>query len=634
MNRIALEQALEDATQDLLDLTSIVGGEVKVDSEVTNTSTPAKPQRGSLSSRRPDLPTPSPLRLTSPVHAWPKGSLLTPIHSPTDIKPSTSTSTSRLSSTDQASENQDEDQDQNLPSAGLAANTDSIREFRTGTPIILSKQEEEDEPAEIDADGQNVGRDSTPNKKKRFLTVGDVYLNEFGERVVEGKVIGKSFIGGRRRPLTPQSATSTTPTSAQESALLEGESFEQIAAEAGTSRPSIERHGQDASRTSTPPAFFLQSFPDSLNSGIYSPISRPSSPLKPTSKTPLQSLSLDDSSDKFLTPSTTMSEDLKVESSDLSRSSSSSRVASPSPKLHRRELSSPGPVPLALGRSSASAATVTSTQSAPLVLHANRRQALKAGVDPSQVASTSFLSSKSQPSTSKRRTKYADEGVTTAPLPLDDDDPNHEHSRSARRLASNANALERTASLFFTPLVQGKQGAGKARIEPDRDREDQEGLFNYSARKLDGTGVSASEPSSPVLGSRSTSFKQDLEQRGIAEEDEHDDAASLDSLLSLPVSIHTNASNGSSSPSSARSRELHPDGEGALDWNSDEEREGGPSVARRRSIRSGAKRSQGKSKVDPDDLFAKEVRIRGWTEVGEMGEFESSQFSLALLLRS
>lgn len=626
MSRLSLEEALADATQDV----DILGKNNTSNSSRSN-ATHSRPVRASMSSKRIDLSTPPPLKLASPapIKAWSKDSVLTPIHSPDSNHPQSGIS--NLPQQDMT------DQDEHLPSASLAATTDSVREFRTGTPIILSSGADAGTEFSLDdSNGQRGGslRSSTPSKKK-FLNVQDVYLNEFGERVVDGQVVGKT-IGGRKRSVTPVSSESSSST-----ALNRNPETEKLLL--SPSSRLMETHGQTTSRSSTPPAFFLQSFPDALLSP--SPNSRPSSPLKSRATTPKKSPQVEqDESQEYLTPSNSLSRELQSQSLSPSPSPTSSRVASPSPGPSRRELSSPGPAPLDPGRSVASAATVTSTQSAPLILHGNHRQAKAAGVDPSQAASTSTLpssasnilaSQKSSSSTSRRRSKYADEGVTQAPFPLDDDDPIHEDSRSARRLASNANVIERTASLFFTPLVQGKQ-IGSSRVEPDRDRwerEEEEEPASFSCQSRGRRSGHASEPSSPIFRSTSVSSRDRIPtdfQEGT-NEDQDDDAASLDSLLSLPVSIHTNSSHspsvisvgsrGSDSPSSGRSRDLDFQ-EDSNDGNDQDDSNGMPSnsasVARRRSYRNEAGRSQGrKKKSDPDDLFARQVGIKGWNEVGE-----------------
>ena len=349
-----LARELQQATTELLDLTSVRGTRAAV---TPATAPPA-----------PTVSIPVQARVFSP------DSKLEPIYSPTDIRPSP------ISRPLIPPEPED-----NLPKAGLSSTVGSVR------PIIHLHGELDDDDDHVDAQQRQPQPQPQPpppsetQSKLRIRTpVNDVYLNEYGERIVNGKVVGRMSVGRRR----------DTDKQTQSHSHTHGHSH---------SHSHQTQPDENRTHTQTPPAFFLQSFPDALE------------PRQPSAEEQEQ----EQDTQRILQAPRPMARALRLATDD----------DDDEPSFHTADIGQRPKLELPFpSRRPTPTTQVTSAQTAPLRLHGNRRQAQQA--DPTS-------------------------GSAPASLPIPPHTPDSHDSLGKR--------IER---LFTTPLVPPSDDHGQDQDQP------------------------------------------------------------------------------------------------------------------------------------------------------------------------
>ncbi|PWZ01144.1 hypothetical protein BCV70DRAFT_199510 [Testicularia cyperi] len=511
---------------------------------------------------------PSPTEIRPPQ--WPVPQSPLPSHSDTASSTPGAQPAIKLELGDSLLTNADDD---NLPARGLSSFMGSVRDphnLIAASPPPASETESHPSSSSA-ADPSSPSRSPKAAKSRIRTPVNDIYINQYGERVLNGKVIGRTLGGRPRSGLTVDSlpSRSSSPFAPE---LLESRAT-----------PTVK----------SPPAFFLESFPNALSPTKQflplPPILTPSEEIQPTTVTEIQAPKpvarplvlaqtddLDDVDDV---------DDVADEPSFLTADADQSRSGPSSPDhigiasaLQRLSLQArPGSagtlrrqLELPLLRRPTPTTEVTSAETGHVVLHGNKRQARASGAfEPPSSAQTS---------------------------------PEQENRASSPFLLPVLS--KRVEKLFTTPLIPPKSTAEN--VDPHRPQEEDE----WSSSTEDHIGfdvmASVSAPSSPTLGSPSGCKAVD-ESEGISALEnggdvDADDKASLESapssLLSLPVSTLTGSSHAPSQSSGA----------GSL-----ERRRSSSSRSRRRA---GADRPRRSDLSYPDDNFARDVRIRGWNEVG------------------
>ncbi|KAJ1020448.1 hypothetical protein NDA13_005766 [Ustilago tritici] len=272
-----LAKELREATDQLLDL-----GPLK---PIAFTPSPHLLQRRQATPTKPVVPSPSVLPASSAT------SKLEVIHSPTDVRPfhwpAPPTSAQNRDVQDSPSilsaGRSDEpikvelggslldDADDNLPARGLSSRMESVKaataQASNTTDSVVSRLLD-------NIDGQE--RSASPSKLRVRTPINDIYINQYGERIVNGKVVGR-ILGGRPRPAsrnegTPQPSGSTStdrvlsPNPARSSSPLCPPSDNASASESGAK-----------ANATSPPAFFLESFPDAFSPAPTPTLPAPSS---------------------------------------------------------------------------------------------------------------------------------------------------------------------------------------------------------------------------------------------------------------------------------------------------------------------------------------------------------------------
>lgn len=164
-----------------------------------------------------------------------------------------------------------DDADDNLPARGLSSRMESVKaataQASNTTDSVVSRLLD-------NIDGQE--RSASPSKLRVRTPINDIYINQYGERIVNGKVVGR-ILGGRPRPAsrnqgTPQPSGSTStdrvlsPNPARSSSPLRPSSGNASASESGAK-----------ANATSPPAFFLESFPDAFSPAPTPTLPAPSS---------------------------------------------------------------------------------------------------------------------------------------------------------------------------------------------------------------------------------------------------------------------------------------------------------------------------------------------------------------------
>ncbi|GAC98157.1 sorting nexin-like protein [Pseudozyma hubeiensis SY62] len=535
------------------------------------------------------------------------------LHSPTDVRPfqwpvpPTSTVNSGVDNTGSpsntvASRSHDpikielgtsllDDADDNLPARGLSSRTRSVKagtaQEHDDTQILASSHLSDGFDQEL--------RVPSPSKLRVRTPVNDIYINQYGERVVQGKVVGRT-LGGRPRP---QSRERDPSTAADEcgpdpSSILPSTSAKTTSESTTTS-------------TSTPPAFFLESFPDAFQSAAGTSPTKPPPPVKKKARRPSRggppsiirapravagalTLAHWDNNDDVSIVLDTSSD---IASDFGSPSSASSKQLSMSPRPRKARLSS-----------SASSRPVDKSLTEGLLglrlQSEDRSKSQSTGKDtallsPAEgVATVDSTRSQLELPSIRRPTPTIELSQAKAdPVVLHG---NRRQARASGMIQPQDEARSGSSSKLNSPAVSPPTNTS-ALPATSSDQSAQNHDQNGARTRLE----SASEPSSPLISPRRerAAYWQSSEHHERAEivGDKDDvDNASLESapssLISLPVSTLT---------SSSRSPSHH---------SLERRRSGGSSFSHRRrqssaSIRNGS-----------SDVFAREVRIRGWSEVG------------------
>ncbi|SPO27939.1 uncharacterized protein UTRI_05082 [Ustilago trichophora] len=491
-----------------------------------------------------------------------------------------------------------DDADDHLPARGLNSRIESVKAAIAKTHEVAALKLDRDRIGEVDGEL----RAASPSKLRVRTPINDIYINQYGERVVQGKVVGR-ILGGRPRPAS-RNEDAAHPSSNIDADRVASPS---LARSSSPLQPaSIQASSSEARATATsPPAFFLESFPDAFISRTTTPASPPTkkkerrpskggppSILKaPRAVAGALTLAHSDNADEPV-PVLVQDTSFHTASDFGSPSSSSSKQLSPRPhnlKLHsssssRREVdeqigsalkglqlhnmgtedgtsrmlspteggsttdSGRTKIDLPSLRRSTPTIELSQAKADTVVLHGNRRQARASGL----------VKSQAEASSSNGGSMY---GSPTASPPVG------------------------TTAL---PSIHGD-----SKVVEDVGAADP--VLSYSRYG------SASEPSSPLRSPRRSHFTYDNAVAATAADASHDepdsDKASLESapssLISLPVSTLTSSSRTPSHTSLERRRSASS-----------------TTAPRRRSS------TRHTSSSSHSDVFAREVRIRGWSEVG------------------
>ncbi|KAN0061914.1 hypothetical protein ACQY0O_005909 [Thecaphora frezii] len=608
-----------------------------------------------------------------PASTFSPGSKLEPVYSPTDVRPvnfgwskcrnghrpDSSTSPDAKAA---PNDSDGDDDDQLLPNGGLSSRMGSVRGEPPHSITLTHHLDQVHPPAlepspDLDLDtihGEPHASALNPRPRSKLwarLPFDDIYLNEYGERVVNGKVVGR-VRGGRRRSCEASVASDLPEAQDAESIRNKGmgSSLDLPSTPANILSPlsSPSRSRDESLRLRTPPAFFLQSFPDVLDplkgppsatstiftttvsdasAAAHGETSRSGSSVdqgegpqlqapKPTARA-LDFGGDDDDDDGFgACEGRNGTYDSKAATGLLwappldpvtPKTSALSALEDTDPASTRDEPIAAVTLPTTLRPKNEGGGSIDRPNSRNSVVSITRRSA----------ASGSKRSEKLElPSISRRATPTIEVSVAqTEHLPL------HGNKLQALRSglaspradsgqgsvpAANAGARAKSPSfgkrienLFHTPLVPPREEEGW------RDEHGADGSADlWNLGRSAGVGVSASLPPSPTFRSKNAVFAG---AKGDHKDDDGGDNASLDSLpaslLSLPVSTLTSSSHAPSTASiGASSLERRRSGS-AHDG-------GGAGLRRRRSGRRPEEAGAG------CERFARDVRIRGWKEVG------------------
>lgn len=459
------------------------------------------------------------------------GAKIEVLHSPTDIRPigwlsphrptiDTSPTSNKLfvdTESTLATNVRYDDEDDALPSRGLSGRIESVKAGRSHLSPSFST--DTGLPPVNTAEGIDP-TSSSPSKLRLSTPVNDIYINEFGERVVNGKVVGKT-IGGRPRSTAGMRAGLSQEIPNKVSPVV-------AAAPRGQSDKS-------------PPAFFLHAFPDTgspslapisvhSDTAIMPRLQAPQAVSRALLSAPPHDNDDDANFDRDVASDPQLRSDT-IDDDDVSSSDADPAEEAPqaftdvslyTPVEEVTNIMKSVPTSNTLGlttlRSASATSQISHEETEHVVLHGNNRQARASAVGTkvgNERSSSPFL------------------------LPI---------------------LSRRVEGLFSSPRVT--TAATDTQLDRIKDREDD---------------MAHTEPTPDVS----------------AKEDAREDAASLDSasssLLSLPVSVPSHAS-------------------------------GTSSLERRRSIDAGGKSRRRSRRSDqsmyPEDNFARDVRIRGWNEVG------------------
>lgn len=606
-----LAKELREATDQLLDL-----GPLKPSAFP---SSPHLQQRPQATPTKRVVPSPSTLPKFS------ASSKLEVIHSPTDVRPFQwpTPPTSAQSREEQdspftpAAGGSDEpikielgdsllgDADDNLPARGLSSRIDSVKAAtaQSTTDSVVSRLLDDSE-----------GRDgaASPSKLRVRTPINDIYINQYGERVVNGKVVGRT-LGGRPRPASRNQDASqpsgSTPRDQTSSPILTHSS-------SPLRPPSANLHSathESKTNTTSPPAFFLESFPDAfspvptptLPALSFSPGKkkdrRPSAGHRPPSilKAPRAVsgaliLSHDDDFNE-----TVMVRDTSFHTaSDFgSPSSSSSKQLSPRPRK---------------ARLSSTSSRVDADQEVATALQGLQLQGVDVDAEGERKGLLSPNEGRSMADSARSKIELPSLRRPTPTIELSQAKVEtvvlHGNRRQARASGAVANAGDADAnggSRVISPAVSPPTGTSNLPSLRPREPSSEDfkasihgAMTGHSSHHDDAWSAhepvthprhgSASEPTSPLMSPRS--LDETLPPQDVAASDD-DDKASLESapssLVSLPVSTLTSSSR---SPSHAS--------------------------LERRSLTSRRRSSSHRRPPSPTEVFAREVRIRGWSEVG------------------
>ncbi|KAJ9474750.1 Sorting nexin-like protein [Pseudozyma hubeiensis] len=580
-----LAKELREATDQLLDI-----------APARPSAFPASPHL--QQARRDVSPSKTKPASASTTATFSASSKLEVLHSPTDVRPfqwpvpPTSTASSGVDdigspSKSAAPRSRDpikielgtslvDDADDNLPARGLSSRTRSVKaataQEHDETQILASLHLSDDFDQEL--------RVPSPSKLRVRTPVNDIYINQYGERVVQGKVVGRT-LGGRPRPQSrdrdPSSILpSTSPRTTSE--LI-------------------------AASTSTPPAFFLESFPDAFQSTASTSPTKSPPPAKRKERRPSKggppsiirapravagALTLAHSDNNDDVP-VVLDTSFETASDFGSPSSASSKQLSMSPRPRKPRLSS-------------SSSSRTVDKSLTEGLHGLRLQSEDRTKSPSIGKESALLSpadgiASVDSARSKLELPSIRRPTPTIELSQAKADPvvlhgNKRQARASGMVHPQDEARSSSSSMLNSPAVSPPT-ISSALPATSSHQSAQDHAQNGARTRLE----SASEPSSPLLSPRRerAAYWQNGDHETVGDEDDVDNASlesAPSSLISLPVSTLT---------SSSRSPSHH---------SLEHRRNGGSSFSHRR------RQSSTSIRHDSSDVFAREVRIRGWSEVG------------------
>lgn len=517
-----------------------------------------------------------------------------------------------------------DDVDDLLPSRGLNSRIGSIKSA-TGETSHVSDQTS----IGLTGEANQEMRAASPNKLRAHTPIGDIYINQYGERVVDGKVVGR-ILGGRPRPPS-QNREASYPSSSNSPPHRRSGWLH-----APYPTTAQEAPGEaSASTTTSPPAFFIESFPNAFTPPL-PPLQGPTPTAPPFGKTKERRPSRDAPpsilkapravagaltlahSDNIYDPTLLKDTSFHTASDFGSPSSSSSKHFSPKSVQGRSSLSSSptkdtdvelgsalqalelqeddaaglgllsprqgasvtgsgkSKIDLPLLRRPTPTIEVSQAKAEPVVLHGNRRQARASGaIEPSGEAD------------SHGGTRHV--SPTVSP-------PSN----------ISASAFHQDSSL----TRQRNAGVKPNRIHTSESRND--GAFAANFAESHARLASASEPSSPLMSPARGDTEHYQGAHGQENGHDDDDRASLESapssLISLPVSTITTSSRSLSHTSLERRRS-----------NS--------------STFSHHRRRSSSHHASSSDVFAREVRIRGWSEVGSQSARGWVVFELRILTK-
>lgn len=493
-----------------------------------------------------------------------------------------------------------DDPDDHLPSRGLSSRVRSVKAAATHqhdhvAPQVLSTHLTEYSDPQY--------KPPSPSKLRVRTPINDIYINQYGERVVQGKVVGRT-LGGRPKPVSHDRDTLHTT---NDSIIDRSLSFP---TQSTSPLPASERLAGTAN-TSSPPPFFLESFPDAFQPKASTSTARSPSPEKnserrsskggpPTIlKAPcavagaLTLAQFDDVEDASLLPDASFR--------------TASDFDSPTPKLFKQLSLSPRPRKARL-----SSETSTRPEGEDLTaglsglqLHNTDRASSPVDHKDSAFLTPSGGVASMDSARSKLGLPSFRRPTPTIELSQAKAEPVVLHGNRRQAIASGAvQSQDETsssgASGYASPAVSPPTSS-KALPNVQSGVQHIGSTSEYAPSSMLPRLESASEPSSPLLPPHRSrvihgNCAREDDQADANDYVDHVDNASLESapssLVSLPVSNLT---------SSSRSLSHH---------SLERRRSGGSTFSyRRRQSPSSMRRST-------SDVFAREIRIRGWSEVG------------------
>ncbi|SNX86278.1 uncharacterized protein MEPE_04987 [Melanopsichium pennsylvanicum] len=490
-----------------------------------------------------------------------------------------------------------DDADDHLPERGLSSRMSSVK-------AVTGKTLEEEHQQPVDLFGRNGEETSaaSPSKLKLRTPIFDIYINQYGERVVQGKVVGR-ILGGRPRP------ASRCEHASQPSSSFDQAASSSIALPASPPKSTSTQTTSSKDATS-PPVFFLESFPDAFSSSrATTPSStsvRPNRERRPSKGGPPSILKAPRAvagaltlahSDNVDGAVPVMVRDASLHTASYFDSPGSSSSKQLSPRPHAAGLSSAS----FYSTKDAYEEIASSLKGLELDSVDSERedQEDKDLLSPSEAVLTAGgrpnARSKLELPTLRQPTPTVELSQERVETVL------HGNRRQARASgvaqpeseASSHNRDSRYDFAVVSPLKHVKalhSMHGVVDVGNTDHAIPQESRFG-----------SFSEPNSPVLSSRLSRFPQHDEDEALfsaktRKKDDDDDKASLESapssLISLPVSSLTSSSRTPSHTSLERRRSASS------------------THSRRRSSLNNPHYSTS------SDVFAREVKIRGWSEVG------------------
>lgn len=474
--------------------------------------------------------TPSATTARPPPSQWSQESKLVVIPSSDDDTASATPSSSRADSTKNGaqtnapalkSEDEQSNSDNNEALQVGAEGRDRLGSLSSRTPPIrpvASASMQSDTPQMV-AEGMRPSPQTPSMSRSRFSDGrGEVWLNELGERIVDGRVVGKLSLTQNGDQSDHENVPSDEATDTMSGSATLDPGQRTPVPRSGSQRDRLFDHtAHGASQRLHTPDFFLRHF----------------SALTVAKEVPQ-----------------VKSAQLEVDADDEPQQR---------PSIARR----PSPV-LSIRSSHPAEPQLAAITSDSITLHGNRRAARQAGEDPTRWQSTPGYA---QPSRS-------------GGIAWQTNRPQHRRSASGSRPRASPRTgsfkdrplLDRASSLFTTPLVQ-------SRAERETP-EDEEAANGWEDEEGNGAAPSPVTSIAPALPSPSSGAD--------------DGDGDTSSLMSLPASSVT-ATNSDGASFSRRSSLRRANSSGSA----------GSTLS-----------SRGRASSVSGEVYARDVRIRGWSEVG------------------